>query len=39
MLLNLMSFFDWVVPAEKSVYGCNWDPTPERSIGFPGARD
>ena len=26
--LNLMSFLDWVVPVERFLYGCYWDPTP-----------
>ena len=31
-LLNLNSFFDWVAPVERFLYGCYLDPTPERKV-------
>ena len=36
ILLNFISFLHLVAPAERFLYGCCWDPTPE-SVGFPGA--
>ena len=32
MQLNLISFLDWVAPAERFLYGCYWDPKPERRV-------
>ena len=32
ILLNLISFLHLVAPTEKSLYGCYWDPTPERRV-------
>ena len=30
--LNLISFLHLVAPAERFLYGCYWDPTPERRV-------
>ena len=32
ILLNLISFSHLVAPAERFLYGCYWDPTPERRV-------
>ena len=32
ILLNLISFLHLVAPAERFLYGCYWDPTPERRV-------
>ena len=36
ILLNFISFLDWVAPVEIFLYGCYWAPTPERmgSLGL-----
>ena len=30
--LNLISFLHLVAPTERFLYGCYWDPTPERKV-------
>ena len=37
MQLNLISFLHLVAAAERFLYGCYWDPTPERMVpwGYP----
>ena len=32
ILLNLISFLHLVAPPERFLYGCYWDPTPERRV-------